>query len=83
MEKEVLTTSQKFNEYVMTRLRTQWGIDLEVIGTQFDEKLAQHFQEKTNKYLENRWVKKEGNVFSLTREGKFFADRIASEIFAD
>jgi oxygen-independent coproporphyrinogen-3 oxidase len=67
----------------MTRLRTQWGIDLEVINSQFDEKLARHFQEKTNKHLKNGLVKKEGNVFRLTREGKFFADRIASEIFAD
>ncbi len=82
-EKEVLTASQKFNEYVMTRLRTQWGIDSEVILKQFGEKYASHVLEKTKKYLEDKLIEKKENVFRLTREGKFFADRIASEIFSD
>src|SRR5258706_14491133 len=81
-EKEVLTASQKFNEYVMTRLRTQWGIDSEVILKQFGEKYASHVLEKTKKYLEDKLIEKKENVFRLTREGKFFADRIASEIFS-
>lgn len=82
-EKEVLTASQKFNEYVMTTLRTQWGSDLKLISDQFGEKFSGHFLEKTKKHLAEKLMEKQENIFRLTREGKFFADRIASEIFSD
>lgn len=82
-EKEVLTPAQKFNEYVMTGLRTQWGCDLTVVSNQFEEKFSQQFVEKTKKYLENNLLEKSENIFRLTREGKFFADRIAADIFSD
>jgi oxygen-independent coproporphyrinogen-3 oxidase len=82
-EKEVLTDSQKFNEYVMTRLRTQWGIDLPVISSQFGEESAKDFLKKSEKYLQDKMIERNENIFRLTREGKFFADRIASEIFSD
>ena len=82
-EKEVLTASQKFNEYVMTTLRTQWGSDLKVISSQFGVESEKHFLRKAERYLKEKMIEKNKNVFRLTREGKFFADRIASEIFSD
>ena len=82
-EKETLTSSQKFNEYVMTTLRTQWGSDLQVISNQFGVENEKHFLRKAEKYLQEKMIEKNENIFRLTREGKFFADRIASEIFSD
>ena len=80
-EKEILSPSQKFNEYVMTGLRTKGGCDVEVIKNQFGEKLAEHFLTQTKNKIEKGMIEKRGTIFVLTREGKFFADRIAAEMF--
>ncbi|MBK5284654.1 MAG: radical SAM family heme chaperone HemW [Bacteroidia bacterium] len=82
-EKETLTASQKFNEYVMTSLRTQWGCDVKTIHNLFGEKFEHHFIEKSKKYLQEKMLEEKENIYLLTREGKFFADRIAAEIFSD
>lgn len=82
-EKEILTASQKFNEYVMTSLRTQWGCDVKVITNEFGEKFEQHFLEKSKKYLQDKLMEQKENIFLLARKGKFFADRIAADIFSD
>jgi oxygen-independent coproporphyrinogen-3 oxidase len=80
-EKEMLTESQKYNEYVMTRLRTQWGCDLDVIRNQFGEKCKEHFIVQSKSNLEKGMLEQKENIIVLTREGKFFADRIAAEMF--
>jgi oxygen-independent coproporphyrinogen-3 oxidase len=80
-EKEILTASQRFNEYVMTRLRTQWGCDLAVIGNLFGKKFAEHFVAQAKTKTEKGMMEKRENIFTLTREGKFFADRITAEMF--
>jgi oxygen-independent coproporphyrinogen III oxidase len=80
-EKEVLAESQKYNEYVMTRLRTQWGCDLDVIRNQSGEKFAQHFIAQSKSKIEPGMLEQKGNIFVLTREGRYFADRIASQMF--
>lgn len=82
-EKEVLTVSQKFNEYIMTSLRTQWGCDAGLILKEFGEKFEHHFLEKSKKYLQDEMLEQKENIYLLTRKGNFFADRIASDIFSD
>jgi oxygen-independent coproporphyrinogen III oxidase len=73
-EKEILTDSQKLNEYIMTSLRTAEGLDLrKVQGPEF-RVLSQKFI-KAGKMIE------ENNFLKLTREGKLFADGIAAELF--
>ena len=79
-EKEILTATQRYNEYIMTGLRTTWGVDLKKIQ-QFGKQFETHFLKNVYLYLENRTVvKKEGN-YTLSREGKLLADRIAMELF--
>jgi putative oxygen-independent coproporphyrinogen III oxidase len=80
-ENEVLTKEQRFNEYVMTSLRTVWGCDLEhisnIFGTQWAEELAQ----KGKKFIERGHMFSKDGRFFLTKNGKLFADGIASELF--
>ena len=80
-EKENLTTEQKYNEYVMTSLRTKWGTSLEKIKTTFGDQFEKYFKKEANNFLiENLLIEKE-NIFYLSDKGKLFGDKIASGLF--
>lgn len=76
-EKEDLSPEQRYNEYVMTGLRTKWGVELERINPAFRD----HFLSEAAPYLEAGKMEKNGEAFILTRAGKHLADRIAMELF--
>ncbi len=80
-EKEVLTIEDKFNEYVMTSLRTSWGCDMERISAKYGNSFAKHFLKNVEKYLESGGMLKDFNTYHLTDEGMLFADGIASDLF--
>ncbi len=80
-EKEVLSSEQKYNEYVMTSLRTIWGTDLNYITNSFPERFSAYFEKESAPYLKNKIMSQEKNIFSLTNKGKLFADKIASDLF--
>jgi oxygen-independent coproporphyrinogen-3 oxidase len=77
---EELSLHDRFNEYMMTSLRTMWGTDLQTVAA-----YGKVFLEDTTKnikpFIERNWLKTEGNKIMLTAEGKLFADYIASELF--
>ncbi|HUH17747.1 radical SAM family heme chaperone HemW [Albibacterium sp.] len=81
MEMEVLTESDKFNEYVMTSLRTKWGIDINYLNQNFPSEFMQAMNECLPKYQEEKKIKQEKNIYTLTQKGKLLADQIASEFF--
>jgi oxygen-independent coproporphyrinogen-3 oxidase len=78
-EVEILSEKDKVNEYIMTGLRTKWGINLSNINngqlnlTEFNEGVAQ--------FLEQGYLTKKETVLTLTSKGKHIADRIASDLF--
>ncbi len=79
-EQEVLTPEERYNEYVMTGLRTIWGVDLQKVaelGIQF----SNYFLKVADPYLKNGTIRQEENQFVLTGSGKLLADRIAMELF--
>jgi oxygen-independent coproporphyrinogen III oxidase len=80
-ESEVLSHDQQFNEYVMTGLRTAWGCNIEKMRKQFGEKRAEQFFQNTIDYINKGLLYQQKQNFILTRQGKFFADRIASDLF--
>lgn len=80
-EKEILSTEDKFNEYVMTSLRTSWGCDIEKISAKYGSSYSEHFLKNVKKYLESGVMLKDFNTYRLTDEGMLFADGIAAELF--
>ena len=80
-EKEVLTDANKFNEYIMTGLRTVWGIDLDFIKTTFGRKTFNHIINETKEYIDAGYIQQNGENVTLTQKGKFLADKIASDLF--
>lgn len=82
-ETEHLTTIQKFNEYVMTSLRTVWGCDLEHIRNVFGKGFSDQLLKQAESYLISGKIDKTGEILSLTREGKLYADGIAADLFLE
>lgn len=80
-EEELLSTNDLFNEYVMTGLRTQWGISTQYIEMKWGSKYVQHTLQAAAPYINNgNIIFKQPNL-TLGRSGKLLADYIASELF--
>ena len=79
-EREVLSTAQRYNEYVMTSMRTKWGTDKRKIAADFGE-FAALFQQGIQSYLESGHIEEDKGIYRLSRTGKLLADRIASDLF--
>ena len=80
-EKEKLSIIDKYNEYVMTGLRTYWGISLTYLENNFGSSYKKHFENKVIKFVDSSLVVVNNDVFTSTIKGKFLADGIASELF--
>ncbi len=80
-EKEVLTTDQMYNEYLLTSLRTSWGCDIEHITNVFGNKYKTHFLKNIDQVIKENKVMCKGNIYTLTSMGKIFADGISSSLF--
>jgi len=78
-EKEILTPSQKTNEYIMTALRTKEGLDLD----QLPGSVSHELRAAGKKFIESGKLILKENKLILTKEGKLFADGIAAELFVD
>ncbi len=79
-EMEVLSPADKYNEYILTSLRTIWGCDKNQMLKLFGESYEKHFEKEIQSYFP-KYVSETNGVFVLTREGKLLADKIASALF--
>lgn len=80
-EIEVLTETDRYNEYIMTGLRTIWGVSLDRIEKDFGQKQLDYLLQNAKRYLDNGKLVMENNVLRTTKKGKFFCDGIASDLF--
>lgn len=80
-EKEVLTTSNRINEYLMTGLRTIWGCNNSYIKNTFGETYLAQLQARLLPYIINGQIEKTTQGFKLTRKARILADGIASDLF--
>ena len=80
-EVEILSKEDRYNEYIMTGLRTIWGISLDRIETEFGDKFLNYLVQQADKFLADDLLSIENNVLKTTRKGKFLADGIASDLF--
>ena len=79
-ESEILTLTNRHNEYLMTGLRTMWGVDLNELQNQFGDAAAEAFLKASKSYIDDELMEQQQSRFFLTTKGKLLADRIASEL---
>ena len=92
-ETEVLTINDRYNEYIMTGLRTIWGVSLERIKNEFGNEYLDYLQKQAQKFIVDgllEIVTSSGSDFGRnciekilkpTQKGKFLTDGIASDLF--
>jgi putative oxygen-independent coproporphyrinogen III oxidase len=77
-ESEELNTKTLFNEYIMTSLRTMWGIDLDYVEKTFEKEGYDYIINMSAKFVEYGLMKQEKNTLVLTNQGKMISDNIIS-----
>jgi oxygen-independent coproporphyrinogen-3 oxidase len=78
-EKEELDLKTRFNEYIMTSLRTMWGIDLEYTERTFEKEGYDYVINMAGKFINYGLMKQEKNTLILTNQGMMISDNIISE----
>lgn len=79
MEIEFLSLDDRFNEYVMTSLRTAWGIDKKTLSQDFGVKYYNHVVEASKKH--EKYIKEDDKSIALTEQGMFISNDIISDLF--
>ncbi|MGL2992578.1 radical SAM family heme chaperone HemW [Flavobacterium sp. TSSA_36] len=80
-EKEILSTTDRYNEYIMTGLRTIWGVSLDSIEREFGELYLDYLIKQSEKFIKDELLAIENNILKPTSKGKFLTDGIASDLF--
>jgi oxygen-independent coproporphyrinogen-3 oxidase len=79
-ETEILSDIDKLNEYIMTSLRTSWGLDQDKLNG-IASASADHLQKAAIEFFDKGWLSQQNKIIYLTQTGKLYADHIASELF--
>ncbi len=82
IEHEKLSIEDAYNEFVLIRLRTIWGIDIIDLSTKFPLQ-KNHFLQKVEPYLNSNHVDIQKGVYRLTNSGKLIGDKISMELFVE
>jgi oxygen-independent coproporphyrinogen III oxidase len=82
-EEEKLSKDDLYNEYLMTSLRTDWGVDTHYMINHFGEEKLDSFLLAVQKHISNDTIQQEGSVYKLSDKGIFLADGIISDLFID
>jgi oxygen-independent coproporphyrinogen-3 oxidase len=81
IETETLTENNRVNEYIMTSLRTQWGISLKWFEETFGSERLEILQKQVEPFITQGKIIEADNYFKLSEAGLFFADGIAADLF--
>ena len=80
-EIEVLSKTDAYNEYIMTGLRTIWGVSLDKIAAEFGKTYLDYLNQQAQKYIAQDVLFLAENILRTTAKGKFLCDGIAADLF--
>ncbi len=81
LEIEDLSITDRYNEYIMTGLRTIWGVSFQKIKEDFGVKYLAYLKMQAEKFILEDLLYIENETLKTTRKGKFLTDGIASDLF--
>lgn len=81
IEREILTIKDSYNEYIMTGLRTIWGVSLERVAEEYGENYRTYLENQSDKYIQEDLLYIHNGNLKTTEKGKFLSDGIASDLF--
>lgn len=80
-EIEILSKSDRYNEYIMMGLRTIWGVSLDRIENEFGNDYLDYLHKQSKKFINDGLLLTDNNILKPTPKGKFLTDGIASDLF--
>jgi oxygen-independent coproporphyrinogen-3 oxidase len=80
---EQLSVADQTNEYLLTGLRTKWGVSREKLELLSKGTFRMVHAEDLKRMTASGWIWEDTQSLYLTESGKLFADRIASDLFID
>jgi len=80
-ETEKLTPADSYNEYIMTGLRTIWGVSIQRVHDELGNLFSNYLLKESDKFINQGLLVNDNGIIKTTREGKFLADGIASDLF--
>jgi oxygen-independent coproporphyrinogen-3 oxidase len=78
---EQLSANESFNEYLMTGLRTSWGVSLKKINQLFGDHYSDYLEQQAENHIIDQRLYWDGNALKVTKAAKFLTDGIASDLF--
>lgn len=82
-ESEILSRTDRLNEYIMTALRTKWGINFDHVQQHFGQEEVSRLQRGAAPFIANAEVHLTSDSLILSDQGKLLADHISAMLFAD
>lgn len=80
-EVELLSQEDRYNEYIMTGLRTIWGVSLVRIEQEFGPDYLNYLKQQSQKFIHDGLLIITDGILKPTLKGKFLTDGIASDLF--
>ncbi|WP_372944716.1 radical SAM family heme chaperone HemW [Muriicola sp.] len=81
LEVETLSQRDRYNEYVMTGLRTMWGVSLQRIEKEFGGHFRDYLLEQAERHIADRYLYLDGDILRVSQKGKFLSDGLAADLF--
>lgn len=81
IEVESLTKTDRYNEYIMTGLRTIWGVSLQKINNDFGATYKDYLMKQAETYISKHLLYIDNQHLRITKKGQFLSDGIASQLF--
>lgn len=79
-EIEYLDQTTRYNEFIITTIRTVWGTPIEKLKQMFGNEMWEYCQRMAAPYLKNGKLEEHDGALRLTREGIFISDSIMSDL---
>ncbi|MGB5378384.1 radical SAM family heme chaperone HemW [Muriicola sp.] len=80
-EMETLSQRDRYNEYVMTGLRTMWGVSLTRVSEEFGSHFKDYLLQQAERHIAARFLFLDGDTLLVTKQGKFLSDGLAADLF--
>lgn len=80
-EEEILSPQDQYNDYMITSLRTIWGISSDYLDAVFDRDYACYFRQEARPFIDSGHMYCDHGVYTLSEEGLFISDKIMEKLF--
>jgi len=77
---EVLTMKDKYNEYIMTSLRTMWGINIDMVEEKINKESRDYLSNLATRFVKYGMMTQKGSQLMLTDQGRMISDNIITEL---